>query len=140
MNFLKTAIIAISALMVLSSSAFAHHAVNSQFDITKNLPMEGVLTRFELVNPHAYVHFNVKGPDGAWSEWSFETGAPIALKRAGLSAREVLKIGETFKFVYSPSRDGSHTGLMTAFTLPDGRLIAFGAGQNIEAAEAINAK
>jgi Family of unknown function (DUF6152) len=134
-------LLATAALLAgFAGSVAAHHAVNSQFDITKNLPMTGVLTKYELINPHAYIHFLVKADDGTESEWSFETGAPIALKRAGLSAREVLKVGNTFKFVYSPSRDGSHTGLMTAITLPDGRLIAFGAAQNVDAAEDLQDK
>jgi Family of unknown function (DUF6152) len=122
------------AFAALANLASAHHAANSQFDVNQNLIMTGVLTGYELINPHPYFHFKVKGADGTWTNWSFETGAPIMLKRAGLSCREVCIIGNTFKFVYSPSRDGSHTGLMTAITLPDGRLIALSAPKNVDAA------
>jgi hypothetical protein len=104
----------------------------------QNMPLTGVMTKYELINPHTYVHFDVKEADGSVHAWAFETGAPIALKRAGLSARESFKIGDTYKIVYSPSRDGSRTGLMTAITLPDGRFVAFGAAQNVDAAKAIS--
>ncbi len=128
----------IAATAVLACAALpagAHHAVNSQFDVTKNVAMTGVLTKVELINPHTYIYFDVAGRDGKFTTWSIESGAPGALRRAGLSARDSLIVGQTYKFVVSPARNGSHSGLMSALTLPDGRFFAFGALGNIEAAK-----
>jgi hypothetical protein len=138
MALFKSFVAGALAVGVLAGPALAHHAVNSQFDITKNMSLTGVMTKYELINPHAYVHFDVKAPDGKVQAWAFETGAPIALRRAGLSAREAFKVGETYKIVYSPSRDGSPTGLMTAITLPNGQFIAFGGAQNVDAAKELS--
>lgn len=138
MKDLRKVVLAASLGMMvatMSTAAFAHHAVNSQFDVTKNLLFEGTMTKFELINPHSYVHLDRKLPNGKVESWSFETGAPAAIKRAGLSAREAWKRGETYKLSYSPARDGSHTGLMNAFVLPDGRIIGFGSAQNVDAAK-----
>jgi|HubBroStandDraft_4_1064222.scaffolds.fasta_scaffold10273_4 hypothetical protein len=122
------------ALIVLlsMSQVFAHHAVNSQFDVSKNVELTGVLTKVELINPHSYMYFDVTGSDKMVVNYSIETGAPAALRRAGLSAREALKVGDTYKFVICPSRDGSPTGLMSSLTLPDGRSFKFGARNNVD--------
>jgi hypothetical protein len=69
------------------------------------------------------------------TRWSIETGAPGALKRAGLSMRDALKVGQTYKFVICPSRNGTPTGLMSGITLPDGKSFTFGAQTNVEAAK-----
>jgi hypothetical protein len=126
----------LSSLMVGGTvlPATAHHAVNAQFDVTKNVLLEGVLTKVEIINPHSYIHFDVKGAGGKVTNYSIETGAPGAMKRAGLSMRDALKVGQTYKFVICPSRNGTPTGLMSGITLPDGKTFTFGAQTNIDAA------
>lgn len=113
--------------------ADAHHADNSQFDANKNLAFTGVLSRMNIGNPHSYLFF-VRMVDGKQENWAFETEAVLALRRAGLSLRESLKIGGTYSLVYSPALDGSPSGLMTAIKLSDGRIIAFLAKNNVTAA------
>jgi hypothetical protein len=135
-NFRKSVTaFAIVAAATLATSAFAHHAVNAQFDVTKNVLLTGVLTKVEIINPHSYIHFDVKGPGGKVTNYSIETGAPGALKRAGFSMRDELKVGNTYKFVICPSRNGSPTGLMSGITLPDGKSFTFGAQGNVESAK-----
>ena len=124
--------------MGLVGAASAHHAVNAQFDVSKNVAAVGVLDRVELINPHTYMYFTIKDATGKARVYSMETGAPIALKRAGLSVRDNMKNGDTYKLVYSPSRNGSPTGLLTSITLPDGKFIAFGGKNNVDAARELN--
>lgn len=133
MNKLKTSLAAITLITAAALPVAAHHAVNAQFDVTKNVALTGVLTKVELINPHSYIHFDVKGTNGKVVNWSIETGAPGALKRAGLSVRDALKAGQTYKIVVSPARNGTATGLMSAITLPDGKSFSFGAQNNIDA-------
>jgi hypothetical protein len=130
--------IASLAIAIGATPALAHHAVNSQFDVTKNLELTGVLTKVELINPHTYVYFDVKNKAGKFETWNIESGAPGALRRAGLSARDSLVPGATYKFVISPARNGSKSGLMSGLTLPDGRFFAFGALGNVEAAKELS--
>jgi len=120
--------------------AAAHHAVNSQFDVTKTIQLTGTLTKLELINPHSYVYFDVKGSNGKVANWAVESGAPGALRRAGLSARDSLIPGTTYKFTVSPARNGGSSGLMSSLTLPDGRFFAFGALGNVEQAKQLNGK
>jgi hypothetical protein len=89
----------------------------------------------EIINPHSYIHFDVTGADKKVTSWSIETGAPGALRRAGLVLRDALKVGSTYKFVICPSRNGSPTGLMSGITLPNGQSFTFGAETNVDAAK-----
>jgi len=126
---------ALAALLGTAVPATAHHAVNAQFDVTKNVLLTGVLTKVEIINPHSYIHFDVKGAGGKLVNYSIETGAPGAMKRAGLSMRDALKVGQTYKLVICPARNGTPTGLMSGITLPDGKTFTFGAQTNIDAAK-----
>jgi hypothetical protein len=132
---LNLGLVAATGTLLVALPVCAHHAVNAQFDVTKNVLLSGELTKVEIINPHSYIHFDVTGPGKKVTSWSIETGAPGALRRAGLSLRDALKVGQTYKFVICPSRNGTPTGLMSGITLPDGRSFTFGAETNVEAAK-----
>ncbi len=134
MNMLKRAAAMAMVLAVGTVGvAEAHHADNSQFDANKNTVFTGVLSRMYIGNPHSYLYF-VRMVNGQQKNWTFETEAVLALRRAGLSVRDNLKIGSTYSLVYSPALDGSDSGLMTAIKLANGRIIAFLAKNNVNAA------
>jgi hypothetical protein len=122
----KSLLVGATLAIAASASALAHHAVNAQFDPDKYVPMSGVLTKFELINPHSYLHLDIKNDKGVYEPWTFETGAPSALRSAGIASKDAFKLGETYKFSMHPARDGTHTGLITQWELPDGRKIGFG--------------
>ena len=131
-------VIFMAGLFALPPLASAHHSVNSEFDVNKNVAVTGVLTKVDLVNPHAYMYFDVKDATGKVQQWSFETGAPAALKRAGTSVRDTLIPGQSFKVVYSPAKDGHRLGLVHSIVTPDGRFFAFGATNNVDAARELS--
>ena len=133
MNMLKKAGVAMVLTAGSVGFAYAHHADNSQFDANKNLAFTGALSRMDIGNPHSYLFF-VRTVDGKQESWAFETEAVLALRRAGLSVRDSLHIGDTYSLVYSPALDGSASGLMTAIKLADGRIVAFLAKNNVSAA------
>ncbi len=122
------AVIAAAATAIVPASA--HHAVNAQFEPDQFVEMSGVLKQFELINPHSYLHIDVKNDKGVYEEWNFESGAPAALKHAGIASKDAFKIGETYSFTMHPSRDGTHTGLIVVWKLPDGRKIGFGTAKD----------
>ena len=43
---------------------WAHHAFAAEFDEKKPITLHGVVTKWELVNPHSWIHIAVKQPDG----------------------------------------------------------------------------
>jgi hypothetical protein len=128
----------VTTALTLAATASAHHSVNAEFDVNQNILVSGVLTRVDLVNPHTYMYFDVKTPSGKIEHWSFETGAPIALKQKGIAIRDTFIVGETYKVVYCPAKAGGQLGLLTSVTTPDGKFVAFGAANNVEAARELS--
>ncbi len=120
----------VASVLAAAVPASAHHAVNAQFEPDQFVEMSGVLKQFELINPHSYLHIDVKHDKGVYEEWNFESGAPAALKHAGIASKDAFKIGETYSFTMHPSRDGTHTGLIVVWKLPDGRKIGFGTAKD----------
>jgi len=57
---------ATASFFILASAVpvVAHHAFTSEFDGTKPVTLKGTVTKMEWINPHAWLHIDVKGPDG----------------------------------------------------------------------------
>lgn len=112
----------LAAGMLLSGAAslLAHHAFSAEFDQSKPIKLSGEITKLEWVNPHAWLHINVKDPDGKVVVWRFEMGAPNALLRAGWS-RSDIKVGTPVTISGFLARAGGPVGNAFQVRLPDGR-------------------
>src|SRR3954465_7009837 len=91
----KSALFALLIAFALTGAAttYAHHAVQAQFDVTKNIILSGTLKKVDWTNPHAWFHFDVKAQDGAVTVWSVETIGPNGLRRLGITHRARFRIG-----------------------------------------------
>ena len=67
-----------------TAPALAHHSFAAEFDASKEVTLKGTLTKLEWVNPHGWLHIDVKGPDGKVESWAVEAGGAAALMRAGV--------------------------------------------------------
>ena len=137
MKILKQMVMVMVTVAATTGLADAHHAANSQFNGNENLVFTGVLEKVTLANPHGYTYFVRTMPGGEQQHWIFQTDAILALKRAGLSVRNDLKLGETFSLVYIPALDGSNSGDLVAIQLKSGRIVAFKTKDNVAAANDI---
>ena len=52
------------SLMCATIHVRAHHAFAAEFDAKKPIKLEGMVTKVEWINPHAWIHIDVKRPDG----------------------------------------------------------------------------
>ena len=114
-----TACAASAAMVAAGAPAFAHHAANAQFDLNKQIAVEGTLDEIEDINPHSYWHFTSN--DG--KKWNFEGSSPAGLKRYGIKPKSDLVKGTKFTVYAAPARNGSNYGLLQGLILPDGRKI-----------------
>ena len=87
-------LIAIAGAGVLSVAAplLAHHAFSAEFDAKAPVTLHGPVTKVEWINPHAWIHMEVKKPDGKTEIWMVEGGTPNTLQRRGIT-RDSIKIG-----------------------------------------------
>lgn len=114
-------------VMILTAcGASAHHSLAGQFDMNKPMTLTGVVSRVDWINPHIYVHLDVKDAAGKIETWRLE-GVPVAMARkAGLTRAMLLGNGETVTVVALPARDGTkHLGFLAKITYPDGHFYQF---------------
>ncbi|MBZ5636520.1 MAG: hypothetical protein LAO55_25635 [Acidobacteriia bacterium] len=84
----------------------AHHSPAAEFDIAKPVTLTGVVTRTEWINPHAWLHMDVKDAHGNVVPWMVELAPPLALKRVGVTRDSFKPAGEVAVQVWL-AKDGS---------------------------------
>ncbi|HEV8396151.1 MAG TPA: DUF6152 family protein [Vicinamibacterales bacterium] len=118
---------AIGALLLgAASPAAAHHAFGGEFDANRPILLRGPIVKVEWVNPHTWIHIEVKKADGTTEVWMIEGGSPNSLLRRGVT-RESLQIGTELVVDGYQARDYT---LKRAngrnVTYPDGRKLFLG--------------
>lgn len=119
--------IAAASLVVLAASAplVAHHSFAAEFDGSKPVTLKGTVTKMDWINPHAWLHMDVKGPDGKTVSWMVEGGAPNSLLRRGWNKSSVPP-GTPVTVQGFRARDGSNRANGREVTLPDGKKLFIG--------------
>ena len=123
----KTLSIAVTSvgLLLAVSPAWAHHAFAAEYDGKKQVHLEGVVTQMEWINPHTWLHIEVKRPDGKTERWMIEGGPPNALYRRGFN-KDSLPVGSEILVEGFRAKDGSLRGNGRELTFSDGRRLFVG--------------
>jgi hypothetical protein len=79
-------LIGVGLLLILSAARIqAHHAFAAEFDAKNPVKLKGTIKSMEWVNPHSWLHIDVKKPDGTMQEWMIEGGPPTSLVKRGFT-------------------------------------------------------
>jgi len=99
-------VVAFVGLLLAAVPARAHHAFAAEFDEAKPIKVRGSVVKWELTNPHSWIHIDVKGTDGKVATWMIEGASPNNLYRLGLS-KESLPVGSEITVEGYQAKDGS---------------------------------
>lgn len=103
----------------------AHHAFAAEFDIKKPVTLQGTVTGMEWVNPHAWIHIDVTGPDGKVTNWMVECGSPNVMLRRGFTKRS-LEAGTAVTVEGYQAKNGETRANGSSVTFKDGKRIFVG--------------
>ena len=112
-------------IVIASVPAATHHAFSAEFDATKPVKLQGTVTKVEWINPHAWIHIDVKGTDGKVEQWMIEGGTPNTLFRRGVN-KNSLPFGTAIVVDGYQAKDGTMKANGRDITLPDGRKLFIG--------------
>jgi hypothetical protein len=112
-RFAALALIAIGPVL-------AHHSFSLEFDATKQVTFQGVVTKVEWMGPHMYFYLDVKESPTRVVNWVFESAGPTALARRGWN-RNTLKIGDRITVVGYRAKDDVKVASAREVVLADGR-------------------
>ena len=112
-------VLAVTGVLAPLAAATAHHSAAMLYDLSKEVTVQGVVTEFQLGNPHLRIYFNVD-VDGKTEKWMAEGGSRTVLLRKGWTGMEV-KPGDKISIRGNPSRDGSKIMHLEYLILPNGK-------------------
>jgi uncharacterized protein DUF6152 len=103
---MRVRFVVVLGLLLAAVPVLAHHSFSSEYDATKPVTLEGLVTKVEWMNPHVYFYINVRDEAGKVANWALEMGAPSGLQRQGWT-RNTLQIGDQVKVEGTLARNGS---------------------------------
>src|SRR5688572_24987096 len=114
-----TTLIAFGVLFMMALPGVAHHSA-TMFDMSKTVTVEGVVTKWELTNPHSWLWVEVKETNGKLAVWGFEAEGPSTLARAGIRPSD-FRVGTKLSITGNPMRDGQKAAIWLSATRADGK-------------------
>jgi Family of unknown function (DUF6152) len=129
---ITVAVLSICAALLATAPVRAHHAFAAEFDADQPVQLRGKVTKMEWINPHSWIHIDVKNEDGTTTAWMVECGSPNTLLRRGMN-RNSVKEGLDIVVDGYRAKDGSNRANGRDVTLPDGKKLFLGSSSGIDA-------
>lgn len=119
MRHIAAALVGGLALGAAGLPAAAHHSFAAEFDVNQPVTLRGTITQMEWINPHAWLHVDVKNDDGTTTPWMIEGATPNTLLRRGFT-RDNVKAGTEITIIGYRAKNGANRANGRDLILPDG--------------------
>ena len=117
-----------AALLAAAAPVLAHHSFAAEYDANKPVKLRGTVTKMEWINPHSWIHLEVKNNDGSVANWMVEAGAPNALIRRGWTKKS-LPAGTEILVEGYQAKDGANRANGRDITFTDGKKLFVGSAE-----------
>jgi hypothetical protein len=107
--------------------ALAHHSIGAVYDRERTVEVEGVLSKIELVNPHAQLQVTVPARTGPATVWMAESRGVAGMTRIGFD-RGVVAVGDKVTLKGAPARSGEHSLWLHSLETAGGKTFDFDRG------------
>jgi len=86
---LHTVLFSVLALVLTTNRADAHHSFAPVYDAKRTVTVQGVVTEFRLINPHALMLMDVTDDTGKVVTWTVEFAGRLNLTEGGWNERSI---------------------------------------------------
>ncbi len=111
-------------LMLLATTASAHHNWAATYDVNTDIEIEGVISSIEWRNPHIRVSFTVNGGTSNEKIYTTESNSVASLTRMEVTA-DLLSVGTPVRVAGYRSRTSDTDIFMNHLLLPSNREVIF---------------
>jgi hypothetical protein len=118
----KSVTVSVLLMQLITSMALAHHGVAPHYDNDRVVNLEGVVARFDFINPHSFVYVAVPADSGKEEVWQCELASRSVLSRNGLTA-ETFKAGDSIRIEGAAGRHNPTGCALRTAWLADGRVL-----------------
>jgi hypothetical protein len=111
---------------LMSSSVWAHHSFQAEYDQSQPLTLVGTVTRVKLENPHGWIYLDTMTSEGKVVNWALELPSPNVVARNGFDRsvyQTLMMTGEQVTVTGYPARDGSKHAWAGGLTRADGKTV-----------------
>jgi hypothetical protein len=134
MSVSRACLFVLPIVVLAAAPAGSHHAFSPVYDAAKTVTVEGVVTQFRFVNPHAMLLLDVTDKTGKVVKWNVEFAGRLNLEEAGWTA-DSIKAGERVTITGNPAWKSTPRLAFVKLVRADGTTLLPGRAQRLEAIE-----
>jgi hypothetical protein len=90
-------------ILLAAPLVFSQRSFSTTYDSSRQVKLQGIVTRIDWVNPNAFLFIDVKDATGTVTNWAIQFGSPLELEKNGWK-RSALHIGDVVTIEGTPAR------------------------------------